>query len=154
MRFSNLLGVAILLGSGLFSAEAEVLTEPMTIEVYRSEGCGCCGKWLAHLKANKFNVIDHLLENVDSVKKRYSVSPELASCHTALINGYVVEGHVPAADIMKLLAEKPKVLGISVPGMPMGTPGMETGSNADAYDVLSFDQDKKTQVFNHYEAKK
>jgi hypothetical protein len=153
MRFSNFLGVGILLFSGLLSAEADVLSKPMTIEVYRSAGCGCCGKWLAHLKANQFNVVDHVLENVDSVKKRYAVSAELASCHTALINGYVVEGHVPAADIKKLLAEKPKVLGISVPGMPMGTPGMEMGSNADAYEVLSFDQDQKTQVFNHYEAK-
>ncbi|MCX7088777.1 MAG: DUF411 domain-containing protein [Methylococcales bacterium] len=125
---------------------------PIEIVVYRSPSCGCCGKWLEHLKSNQFNVVDHLVEDVQSVKDRYGVSAELASCHTALVNGYVVEGHVPASDIKKLLASKPPVVGISVPGMPSGTPGMEMGAKKDAYDVVSFDKNKQTQVFSHYGA--
>jgi hypothetical protein len=125
---------------------------PIDIVVYRSPSCGCCGKWLEQLKSDQFNVIDNLVEDVQSVKNRYGITAELASCHTALVNGYVIEGHVPVNDIKKLLTSKPPVAGITVPGMPVGTPGMEIGTKKDAYQVISFDKSKHTQVFNQYGA--
>lgn len=126
--------------------------EPIVIEVYRSPSCGCCSKWLAHLKENQFDVVDHVTNDVQAIKDKYGVPENMASCHTALVNGYVVEGHVPAADIKKLLKLKPAVIGISVPGMPVGTPGMEMGGRKDPYKVISFDKEKKYQVFSSYEA--
>jgi hypothetical protein len=84
------------------------------------------------------------------MKDKYGVFAEMASCHTAVVNGYVVEGHVPAADIRRLLKLKPAVVGISVPGMPVGTPGMEVGSKKDDYNVVSFDKSKSVQIFNQY----
>lgn len=138
----------------VITAEQPVTAEqPIVIEVYRSPSCGCCSKWLNHLKENQFVVKDHLTDDVQPIKDQYGVPENMASCHTALVNGYVIEGHVPAADIKKLLKLKSAVIGISVPGMPVGTPGMEMGGKKDAYQVVSFDKDKKYQVFNSYEAK-
>lgn len=122
------------------------------IEVYRSQGCSCCGAWLEHMRAAQFDVKDHILEDNSAIKTRYGVTSELASCHTAVVNGYVVEGHVPASDIKRLLTDKPKVSGLTVPGMPVGTPGMEMGSKKDAYQVISFDKNHTTQVFHDYKA--
>ncbi|MFW5442881.1 MAG: DUF411 domain-containing protein [Methylococcaceae bacterium] len=133
-------------------AEREAV-EPVVIEVYRSPSCSCCGKWLEHLKANQFEVIDHKIDDVQVIKDKYGVPANMASCHTALVNGYVIEGHVPAADIRKLLKIKPAVVGISVPGMPVGTPGMEMGDKKDPYKVVSFDNEKKYKVFSSYEGK-
>ncbi|MCK5889820.1 MAG: DUF411 domain-containing protein [Methylococcales bacterium] len=120
------------------------------IEVYRSPTCGCCSQWISHLKKNNFNVKDHVIDDVQMIKDKYGISKEMSSCHTALVDGYLVEGHVPASDILTLLKDKPKIVGISVPGMPMGTPGMEMGSKKDAYKVVSFDQENKYKVFNSY----
>lgn len=132
--------------------EQKVTNSAGTIEVYRSKSCGCCGKWLEHMQDNQFTVIDHVLDDVQATKARYGVTAELASCHTATIDGYVIEGHVPASDIKKLLQQKPNVVGLTVPGMPMGTPGMEMGGKKDAYQVLSFDKNQHTQVFTDYKA--
>ncbi|MCK5121275.1 MAG: DUF411 domain-containing protein [Methylococcales bacterium] len=146
--------IKLLMISGLLSLNVSVNAEeikPLEIEVYRSPSCGCCSKWLAHLKENQFVVTDHVIEDVQQIKDKYGVPKNMSSCHTALVNGYVIEGHVPAADIKKLLKIKPAVIGISVPGMPMGTPGMEMGGRKDPYKVVSFDKDKKYQVFNSYE---
>ncbi len=154
MKSIKILMVCVLLSLN-FSviAEGQVETvEPIVIEVYRSPSCGCCSKWLVHLKENKFDVIDHVTNDVQAIKDKYGVPEKMASCHTALINGYVVEGHVPAADIKKLLKLKPAVIGISVPGMPSGTPGMEMGGRKDPYKVISFDKEKKYQVFSSYES--
>lgn len=129
------------------------VAEPIKIEVYRSASCSCCGKWVEHLKENNFQVKDNVVEDVQAIKDKYGVSKEIASCHTAVVNGYVIEGHVSANDIRKLLKLKPHVMGIAVPAMPSGTPGMEMGAKKDAYDVMSFDKDKKYQVFTHYEGK-
>jgi hypothetical protein len=129
------------------------VAEPIKIEVYRSPTCSCCGKWVAHLKENNFQVKDNIVDDVQAIKEKYGVSKEMASCHTALVNGYVIEGHVPATDIRKLLKLKSPVVGIAVPAMPSGTPGMEMGNRKDTYDVMSFDKDKKYQVFTHYEGK-
>jgi hypothetical protein len=121
------------------------------ILVYRSPTCSCCGKWLEHMKQNNFEVKDIVTEDMDQVKAKLGVPKQLASCHTAVIDGYVVEGHVPAADIEKMLKDKPKFAGLSVPGMPMGTPGMEMGGRKDPYQVISFDKDNNQQIYNSYE---
>lgn len=131
-------------------AEAEELLE---IEVYRSPSCACCSKWIAHLEQNNFKVKDFVTNNVQAKKDEMAVPKNMASCHTAIVNGYVVEGHVPAVDIKKILQLKPKVIGISVPGMPSGTPGMEMGGRKDPYKVMSFDKENKQQVFTNYEGK-
>lgn len=121
------------------------------VVVYRSPTCGCCGKWVKHLQENNYNVIDHVVQDVDAIKRKYGVPSELASCHTALVGGYVVEGHVPVEDIEKLLASRADVLGIAVPGMPVGTPGMEMGDRKDAYKVIAFDKNNRKQIFSVHE---
>ena len=145
--------------SAVQAAEKPVAKTPPALDVspemlvYRSPSCGCCGKWLEHVKSHNFNVVDKLLDDVKSIKAQHGVTPELASCHTALVNGYVVEGHVPAEDIKKLLASKPPVLGIAAPGMPVGSPGMEMGTQQDVYNVVSFDKNQQIDVFNQHGAK-
>jgi hypothetical protein len=116
------------------------------VDVYKSPTCGCCVKWVKHLRDNGFTVRTHDVQNVVPYKIKYGITQPLASCHTATVDGYTIEGHVPAADIKRLLKEKPKVTGLAVPGMPMGSPGME-GHRKDAYNVLSFDQDGNIKVF-------
>ncbi|WP_374089546.1 DUF411 domain-containing protein [Methylomicrobium lacus] len=140
--------VTVLFASAGYAADA-----PVDITVYRSSTCGCCGKWIDHLKQNNFNVKDNVSDDMEAIKSQYGVPKEMASCHTAVVNGYVVEGHVPAADIIKLLKDKPKVTGLAVPGMVTGSPGMEMGGHVDPYDVMSFDKEKHFQIFNHYEGK-
>jgi hypothetical protein len=124
--------------------------KPIDIVVYRSPTCGCCGKWMEHLKENNFNVKEIRTGEVQEIKDKYGVTQEMASCHTAIVDGYVIEGHVPANDIKTLLKTKPKVVGITVPGMPTGTPGMEMGDEKEAYDVMSFDREKHYQIFTSY----
>jgi hypothetical protein len=135
-------------GPAVYAADA-----PVQVTVYRSPTCGCCGKWIDHLKQNNFKVEDNVTDEMDTIKAKYGVPKEMASCHTAIVDGYVVEGHVPAADIMKLLKTKPKVTGLAVPGMVTGSPGMEMGGRVDPYDVMSFDKEKHFQVFNRYSGK-
>ena len=144
--------VITLLCTGLVWAESKQAEKPLDIVVHRSPTCNCCGKWVEHLKQNNFNVKDIVSNDVQDIKNKYSVTQELASCHTATINGYVVEGHVPANDIKTLLKTKPDVIGITVPGMPSGTPGMEMGGKKDAYQVISFDKKNQHQVFSGYKA--
>ena len=132
-------------------AESIETNKPIDIVVYRSPSCECCGKWLEHLKNNNFNVKDILTEDVQAVKQKYGISAAMSSCHTSIVDGYIVEGHVPANDIINLLKTKPKIVGISVPGMPMGTPGMEMGGKKDAYKVMSFDKENDYKVFNSYQ---
>ncbi|MCK4842703.1 MAG: DUF411 domain-containing protein [Methylococcales bacterium] len=153
MNKVKMLLVFLLLAFNLVGqAEEQLKTmEPVVIEVYRSPSCGCCSKWLGHLKENQFIVKDHVTDDVKTIKDKYGVPEKLESCHTALVNGYVIEGHVPASDIKKLLKLKPAVIGISVPGMPVGTPGMDMGGRKDAYKVISFDKDKQNKVFSRYE---
>ena len=115
--------------------------------VYKDPNCGCCHNWVEIMRRAGFEVSARDTTDMNAIKTRHKVTPALASCHTALVGGYVVEGHVPADVIRKLLAEKPKVLGIAVPGMPVGSPGMESGSRKDPYDVLTFDAAGKTTVF-------
>lgn len=117
------------------------------VVAYKDPNCGCCGKWAEHMRANGFKVKEVKSTTMGAVKREAGVPPALGSCHTAKVGGYVIEGHVPAADVKRLLAEKPKVVGLSAPGMPMGSPGMEGPYPADRYDVVAFDAQGKTQVF-------
>lgn len=132
-------------------ANAVSADKPIDIVVHRSPTCTCCGKWVKHLKDNNFNVEDIVTEDVQAIKDKHGVTREMASCHTAIVDGYVVEGHVPANDIKNLLKTKPKVVGLAVPGMVNGSPGMEMGDAKDSYKVVSFDRENRTKVFNSYE---
>ncbi|MCW8963047.1 MAG: DUF411 domain-containing protein [Gammaproteobacteria bacterium] len=125
------------------TAKAEEIT------VYKSPTCGCCTKWVSHLQSNGFKVNAYNLNDMPSVKQQFGIAPAQQSCHTAVVGGYVIEGHVPAADIRRLLTEKPNIHGLTAPGMPMGSPGME-GPHKDAYDVLAIDKQGKTTVFSQH----
>lgn len=117
------------------------------VVVYKDPDCGCCGAWAEHMRAAGFKVKEIASSEMAVVKRSAGVPKALGSCHTAHVGGYVVEGHVPAADVKRLLTEKPKVVGIAAPGMPMGSPGMEGPYPADHYNVVSFGADGKTQIF-------
>jgi hypothetical protein len=118
------------------------------ITVYKDPGCGCCKAWVEHVRAAGFAVTALDTSALDARKADLGVPSALASCHTAVVGRYVVEGHVPAADIDALLRERPAVVGIAVPGMPVGSPGMEMpGRPADRYHVLAFTADGRTRVF-------
>lgn len=123
---------------------ARVAGTPML--VYKDPDCGCCHNWVEIMKGSGFEVSVRDTRDMASIKKRYQVGSRLASCHTAVVAGYVIEGHVPADVIRQLLREKPKAVGLAVPGMPIGSPGME-GSPKQAYEVLRFDAAGKTVVF-------
>lgn len=116
------------------------------VTVYKSPTCGCCAKWIDHLRANGFQVEGVDMENLRWVKRMSGIGPEQASCHTARVGDYVIEGHVPAADIKRLLAEKPHARGLAVPGMPLGSPGMES-PRPEPYEVLLLEKDGTTRVF-------
>jgi hypothetical protein len=120
------------------------------IQVWKSPTCGCCSKWVDHLEASGFTVKVTNVTNISPIKQWNSVPPALGSCHTAVVDGYVVEGHVPAEDIFRLLEDRPAVAGIAVPGMPMGSPGME-GPSPQAYQVMSFDKDGAIEKFSTHE---
>lgn len=129
---------------------APALAGEGSVTVYKSPTCGCCEAWIDHLEDNGFEVETRDVRDVVPHKIEHGVTPQLASCHTALVDGYVIEGHVPASDIKRLLAERPAVKGLSVPGMPVGSPGMERGDRVDPYDVLSFDGEGETDVYSSY----
>ena len=117
-----------------------------SIEVWKTATCGCCRVWVRHLEDAGFKVKVNEVGDVEPVKQRFKVPPELSSCHTAVVDGYVVEGHVPAGDIISLLKKRPPIRGIYVPGMPVGSPGME-GPGGKAYEVLAVDAAGKVSVF-------
>lgn len=119
------------------------------IRVVRSPDCGCCGAWIAHLEENGFTVEDVLSTDLEAKKDQYAIPTSLRSCHTGVIAGYVIEGHVPAADIIRLLEERPDAAGLAVPGMPLGSPGMEMGDRTDAYDVILWSA-SGTTIFSSY----
>ena len=132
-------------GLGLFdpvSAKAE-------ITVYKSPRCGCCGGWVSHLRRNGYAVKVFHKDDLDAIKRKAGVTDNLASCHTAFVSSYAIEGHVPAASIDRLLAELPSVRGLAVPGMPGGSPGMES-ADKEPYAVLAFDNKGRTQLYDRY----
>lgn len=119
--------------------------------IYRSASCGCCTKWGSHIASAGFGIDDHVTEEVDAVKKERGVSSQQASCHTADVEGYVIEGHVPASAIQRLLKERPNIRGLAVPGMPIDSPGMEvSGVEAEPFEVLAIEHDGTTSVFDRY----
>lgn len=138
-------GAALLYSKPAPLSASDQVTPPAEIVVYKSPTCGCCSKWVDHMKANGFRVTAHDTSDMQAVKTKLGVPDAMASCHTSVVNGYVIEGHVPAADIQRLLRDKPKVAGLAVPGMVTGSPGME-GNRSDPYNVMAFG-DGKTSVF-------
>ncbi|AUB35864.1 Protein of unknown function DUF411 [Nostoc flagelliforme CCNUN1] len=135
---------------GIQDKQTPLKSTALNATVYHSPDCNCCGGWIDHLKAQGFQITDFFTPDIETVKQKYNVPDNLSSCHTAIVNGYVIEGHVPADDIKRLLQEKPNVAGLSVPQMPVGTPGMEMGDRKDPFSVLSFDSKGSVAVFNEY----
>ncbi len=135
--------IAAAAGAALWSPRTSNAQE---VTVHMSPSCGCCGDWVKHLEADGFHVERRMVEDVSMARKTYGVPTALASCHTAVVDGYVVEGHVPASDIRRLLAERPRAVGLSAPGMPAGSPGME-GAGAEPYETVLFRADGSADVF-------
>ncbi len=124
-----------------------------TVTVYKSPSCSCCAEWVTHMQEQGFSVKVESRFNVRPVKKQVGLPSSLAACHTAVVGNYVVEGHVPAQDVKRLLREEPEVRGLSVPGMPVGSPGMERGNRVEPYKVLTFTPEGETAVFAQYESR-
>ena len=140
------LGSAAMLA--LFPRVGAGATKPTAITVYKDPSCGCCTKWVEHLRANGFAPEVHDRSDMDALKDSLGVPAPLRSCHTAVAGKYVIEGHVPAADVTRLISTKPaKTLGVAVAGMPAGSPGMETGGPAARYDVVAFAPGGVSRVF-------
>lgn len=119
-----------------------------TLTVYKDPSCGCCTKWVEHLRGAGLRPVVHDRTDMDSLKDSLGVPTMLRSCHTAVAGRYVIEGHVPAADVERLISSAPKdIIGIAVPGMPAGSPGMEMGGRTDHYDVVAFTADGATKMF-------
>ncbi|GAB4361899.1 MAG: DUF411 domain-containing protein [Gammaproteobacteria bacterium] len=123
---------------------------PLEISVYRSATCGCCKSWIEHLEANGFTVRDHVEEDMSRIKTRFGVPRPAQSCHTAKIGDYVIEGHVPAEDIKRVLAEKLPIHGLAVPGMVVGSPGMEMGDRKDPFAVIALERDGGYSLYRSY----
>ncbi|MGR3993588.1 DUF411 domain-containing protein [Pseudomonas sp. 1121_17] len=142
MLRTRLIALGLLAFTGLAQA-AE------TIDVYRDPNCGCCKQWISHLRDNGFTVNDHVEPNMSAVKQRHGVAPRLASCHTGVIDGKFVEGHVPAEQVRRL-AKRNDLKGVAVPGMPMGSPGMEMGDHKDSYQVIGVTHEGNDEVVASY----
>jgi hypothetical protein len=146
--------LAVIAGMGVGAAAAHVVAAAQdaplpTMLVYKSPTCGCCTAWVDHVRQAGFRVVVRDTVDVQPVKDRWGVPRTLASCHTARVGGYAIEGHVPADVIKRLLKQRPAVAGIAVPGMPMGSPGME-GGRPEPYDVVSFEKQGKTAVYSRH----
>ena len=143
------LGLALAGGKSLWAAAPRAADDTMTI--YMSPTCGCCAKWVDHVKAAGFKTVVHEEEGMDTVKESLGVPRDMRSCHTAQVDKYLIEGHVPAEDIRKLLAAKPRAAGLAAPGMPASSPGMAVpGAPHEPYDVLIFRHDGTSEVFAHH----
>ncbi len=128
-------------------------SEKTLIEVWKSPYCGCCKDWISYLEGNGFTVRTHEVQDLDAARRRLGMPEQFASCHTAKLGDYLIEGHVPAKEIQRLLKEKPAALGIAVPGMPVGSPGMDGpayGGRRDPFDVLLVLRDGRAKVFSSY----
>lgn len=140
----RVLFVFFLLITSIFAMEGKQMI------VYKSPSCECCDKWIDIMKVNGFEVQTFITENVSYVKQKVGLTPKTASCHTAIVDGYFVEGHVNYSAVKKMLVDKPDILGITVPGMPIGSPGMEQGSIKQPYDVLSVDAKGNLKVYESH----
>ena len=137
----------VVLGAIAWNVELE---ETADILVYKSSECDCCDRWVANLRQQGFKVYVSPHEHLEEVRTKYHVPERLAACHTARAGGYTIEGHVPAADIRRLLRERPAIAGLAVPGMPIGSPGMEQGDRHDPYAVIAFDAQGHTKVYGRH----
>lgn len=136
--------------SAVTGAEEVKRTVGQEITVYKNPTCGCCAGWVDYLKTKGFQVETHNVDDLDVIKAEHGLTdPKLKSCHTAIVDGYVVEGHVPADDIWRLLSERPDVVGITAPGMPPMSPGMNS-EQPQGYQVLTFDREGVTEVYSRY----
>lgn len=145
-----LLGVAAaVIAIAVYSNQRLASAQP-TLTVFKNPTCDCCSKWVEHMQAAGFKVRVEEMQDLSPIKARFHIPGSLHSCHTAIVEGYVIEGHVPAADVWRLLQEKPTVTGLAVPGMPIGSPGMEQGFRVDPYEVLTFNPKGQTRVFARY----
>ncbi|MGB6298130.1 MAG: DUF411 domain-containing protein [Rivularia sp. (in: cyanobacteria)] len=132
---------------------APLLSGAKQVTVYRSPYCSCCEGWIEHMQKHGFEIKNDIkTEEMEAIKQEYKVPQQLTSCHTAIIDGYVMEGHVPASDIKRFLARSPKQKGLSVPAMPSGTPGMEMGDKKDPFAVVSFDNNREIKIFKEYQS--
>ena len=147
LRLGYLIGLALTACVALASPPA--LADPPAVQVFKSPTCECCAKWVEHLRAHGFAVQVTDVPDVERVKREHGVPARLASCHTALVGRYFVEGHVPAEDVRRLLKEHPRIAGLAVPGMPIGSPGME-GPNPESFDVLAVDSKGQARVFSSH----
>lgn len=134
---------AVLAGAASLALVAPLRAAPTSMRVTKDPNCGCCGAWIEHMKANGFTAEIVNSDDMNAVKAKLGVPDDLASCHTAEIGGYVLEGHVPAASVKRLLAERPSARGLAVPGMPVGSPGMEVGGREDTFDVVLFGESQR-----------
>jgi hypothetical protein len=150
MSMFRRLGLAVLAASMWFSPA--LATTEHAIEVWKSATCKCCINWVKHLEANGFAVTVHDVDRstLDRIKAQAGIGEKLASCHTGKIGPYFIEGHVPAPDIKRLVAQEPEALGLSVPDMPIGSPGMEQGTETEPYDVLLMQKDGSTEIYAKY----
>ena len=142
--------ILLLLSLMIFGvAPASAADTVPSIEVWKSATCKCCGAWVKHLEADGFTVKVNAAEpsTLASLKRQAGIGDRLASCHTAMIDGYVIEGHVPGTEIKRLVAERPEAIGLAVPGMPVGSPGIEQGAEFEPYDVLLIKKDGSTEIF-------
>ena len=142
--------LTLLAAAPLVFASMRARSAPRAVSVFKLTDCGCCDLWAEHLRKNGFGVSVRALPDLTPVRAKYGIPNVFDTCHTALVEGYAIEGHVPAADIHRLLRSKLKVAGLAVPGMPPGSPGME-GPRRVPYDVLTFDRAGATKVYAHYE---
>jgi hypothetical protein len=149
MTFKITVAAMALCLAALIHAQTPPAAKPV-VTVYKDATCGCCSLWIEHMKASGFEVKALDVEDIDVVKKTYGVPPALTSCHTALVGGYVLEGHVPADSVKRMMSEKPAIAGIAVPGMPAGSPGMEVPGRKDAFSVISFDKTGKQAVYDKH----
>ncbi|MEX2474116.1 DUF411 domain-containing protein [Marinobacter sp.] len=141
------LGLTLAFGFSAFASSSLLADDANSIHVYKSPTCGCCSDWIDHLEDNGFDVTATDTNDLGKIKADAGLLAGLGSCHTAFVGDYVIEGHVPADDIRRLLAEAPKATGLSVPGMPAGSPGMEVGDRKDPYKVILFNQQGQSRVF-------
>ena len=158
-RFLNTLIFSGIIFTNIINPNKSIALTQENIDIpkvvsYRSASCGCCKKWINHLRDNGLEVVDNIVEDISEIKKKYNVPNNLRSCHSAKIGNYTIEGHVPIESINKLLKEKPSINGIAVPGMPHGSPGMESHSheshshNYKTYKVVSFSNNGNTKIFD------